>query len=123
MKILLDTHIFLWAISEPEKISTDKLKELESLSNTIYVSSITLVEIMIKKSIGKLNIDCDFIKITESSGFEFLDFNAQDALALKDLPLHHKDPFDRMLIAQAMAHKYYLMSDDGKFKNYECKLI
>lgn len=123
MKIIIDTHIFLWALYEPEKINKDKQQELEALSNTIYVSSISLVEIMIKNSIGKLSIHDDLIKATEESGFELLDFTATDAIALSSMPLHHKDPFDRMLIAQAITNKYHLMSEDTKFKHYSCKLI
>jgi len=96
---------------------------LKTLSNTIYVSSVTITELMIKSSIGKLQIDFDPIAIAKESGFEMLDFSGEDALALKEMPFHHKDPFDRMLISQAMNRKFYLMSDDGKFDAYDCKLI
>ena len=123
MKIIIDTHIFLWAISQPHKLSTQKIRELETLSNTIYVSSITITELMIKSSIGKLQIDFDLISIAKDSGFEMLDFSASDALALKKMPFHHKDPFDRMLISQAINRKFHLMSDDGHFSAYGCKLI
>ncbi len=123
MRILIDTHIFLWAIYEPKKISKSHYQELESLSNTIFVSSISFVEIMIKNSVGKLAINADLIKLVEDSGFELLDFNAHDAIKLKDMPLHHKDPFDRMLIAQALNNNYRMMSEDKKFKHYGCKLI
>ena len=123
MKIILDTHIFLWSLSEPEKISPKKTFELKTLANTIYVSSISIAEIMIKSSINKLDIPFDPIKMVEKSGFKFLDFNANDAVLLKDLPFHHKDPFDRMLIAQSLANKFHIMSDDRKFKLYDCKLI
>ncbi|VAX09550.1 hypothetical protein MNBD_GAMMA26-338 [hydrothermal vent metagenome] len=123
MKIIIDTHIFLWAISEPHKLSEDNLTQLETLSNIIYVSSITIVEIMIKNAIGKLNIDVDLVEIAKNSGFELLDFNAHDAMALKDMPFCHNDPFDRMLIAQAINKKYHIMSEDKKFRHYACKLI
>ncbi len=123
MKIIIDTHIFLWALADPDKIEKKRLKQLKLLSNTIYVSSITVTELMIKSSIGKLNIDFNVIEMIEKSGFEQLDFTADDALGLKEMPFHHKDPFDRMLIAQAQANNYYIMSEDSKFSNYECKLI
>ena len=123
MKIILDTHIFLWALSDPERISPDNIVEIETLANTIYVSSISIVEIMIKSSLHKLNISFDPIKMVENSGFEFLDFKAKDALLLKEMPFYHKDPFDRMLIAQSIANKYRIMSDDSKFKLYDCKLV
>lgn len=123
MKIMIDTHVFLWAVFEPEKLSKSQISELNNLANTIYVSSITLVEIIIKNTIGKLEIDLNLVEIAENSGFELLDFNSQDALKLKEIPLHHKDPFDRMLIAQAISNSYFIMSDDKKFKHYECRLI
>lgn len=123
MKIIIDTHIFLWALYEPEKLSETNYQELELPSNTILVSSITIVEIIIKNAIGKLAIDADLIEATKDSGFEFLDFTAHDAITLGNIPAHHKDPFDRMLIAQAITNKCRLMSDDRKFKHYDCKLI
>ena len=123
MNIILDTHVLLWALSDPEKISSEKRREIETRANTIFVSSISIAEIMIKASIGKLKVDFDPIDAVELSGFEFLDFSARDAVLLKDLPFHHRDPFDRMLIAQSMANKYCIMSIDEKFGRYECKLI
>ena len=123
MKIIIDTHIFLWIVSEPEKLSSSKINTINNPTNTIFISSITFVEIMIKVSIGKLKIDFDPIESAKNSGFEIVDFLAEDSLALRDMPFHHKDPFDRMLISQSLNRDYYLMSDDGKFKNYNCKLI
>ena len=123
MKIILDTHIFLWAVAEPEKLSAEQIEMIERLSNTIYVSAITITEIMIKASIGKLQITFDPVAIAKESGFKLLDFSAEDASALKTMPFHHKDPFDRMLISQALNRKYALMSNDGKFGAYGCKLV
>ena len=123
MKIIIDTHIFLWSLSEPFKISKHKLRELESPTNIIYVSSITMAEIMIKASIGKLQIDFDPVDLAQQSGFELLDFTSQAALLLKNLPFHHKDPFDRMLICQSLCHKYPLMTDDKKIAQYNCKIL
>ena len=123
MNIIIDTHIFLWALSEPEKIGTIHRAALETRSNRIYVSSISIVEIMIKASIGKLLINFDPVDMAEQSGFELLDFNAQDAFALKSLPFHHKDPFDRMIISQSINRKYPIMTQDTKFQMYPSKLV
>lgn len=123
MKIILDTHIFLWALSEPGRLSKKKLFEIEALSNVIYVSSISIAEIMIKSSLGKLEVNFDPIEMVEKSGFSLMDFTAKDASLLKDLPFHHKDPFDRMLICQSKANKIHIMSDDDKFAMYDCKVI
>ena len=123
MKILIDTHIFLWALSAPSKINVKKRADLEMLSNTVYVSSITIAEMMIKASIGKLKIDFDPVDLAKQSGFELLDFSGRDALLLKAMPFHHKDPFDRMLIAQSITNKCHIMTDDKKFSLYECRLL
>ena len=123
LKIIIDTHIFLWALSEPEKLDAQKKQALQALYNTIYVSSVSIAEMMIKASIGKLNVNFDPVEMTEKMGFELLDFTAKDALLLKEMPLHHKDPFDRMLIAQSITNNFVIMSDDQKFIPYDCKLI
>jgi PIN domain nuclease of toxin-antitoxin system len=123
LKVIIDTHIFLWAVSDPEKLSTKQIEILEHPSNIIYLSSISITEIMIKVSIGKLEIGFDPIELAKESGFELLDFSSEDALSLKEMPFHHKDPFDRMLISQSLNRDFALMSDDGKFAKYGCKLI
>jgi PIN domain nuclease of toxin-antitoxin system len=123
MNIIIDTHIFLWALSSPARINKRKRAELETAANTVYVSSVSIVEIMIKSSLGKLPIDFDPVDMAEQSGFDLLDFSGKDALPLKDMPFHHKDPFDRMLIAQSVSRNYAIMTDDIKFSMYKCKLL
>lgn len=123
MRILIDTHIYLWALAAPERLSPGHRSELISLANTIYVSSISIAEIMIKASLGRLSFDFDPIEYTEKAGFQPLNFSAADALLLKDLPFHHRDPFDRMLIAQSIAQKAKIMSSDANFTRYDCDLI
>lgn len=123
MKILLDTHIFLWAISEPERLSGQWRTALESQANQVYLSAVSIAEIMIKSSIGKLDVQFNPLDIADKSGFDLLDFTAQDALLLKEMPFHHRDPFDRMLIAQATQNRLSLMTDDAKFCLYECRLF
>jgi len=81
---------------------------------------------MIKSSIGKLQAQFDPLDIVLKSGFDLLDlldFTAPDAILLKDMPFHHRDPFDRMLIAQATQNRLALMSDDAKFGLYDCRLL
>lgn len=123
MRIIIDTHIFLWALAAPDRLGADRKSELESLANTIYVSSISIAEIMMKVSLGKLEFNADPIAVTQEVGFQPLNFSAADAILLKDLPFHHRDPFDRMLIAQSIAQKTKLMSEDAKFTLYDCDLL
>lgn len=123
MKIIIDTHIFLWALAEPNKLSKTHKKELQGLYNQIYVSSVSIAELMIKSSVGKLNINFNPVEMIGKIGFNSLDFSGKDALLLKEMPFHHKDPFDRMLIAQSQANDFYIMSKDNKFELYDCKLM
>ena len=123
MNIIIDTHIFLWALSDPSRLSERHLAELETPANTIWLSSVSVTEIMIKASIGKLTINFDPVVIAEKSGFEMLDYSASDALPLKALPFHHRDPFDRMLISQSLSRGYQVMTEDSKFQSYDCKLV
>ena len=123
MRVLVDTHVFIWALSAPERLSSVQKAALESRANTIYLSSISVAEIMIKASLNKLRFDHDPIACAEQSSFELLEFSATDAVLLKDLPFHHRDPFDRMLIAQSMAQNTKLMSEDQRFRHYDCDLL
>ena len=123
MNIIVDTPIFLWALAEPLRLTESKRSALEDLSNTIYVSAVSIAELMIKTSIGKLQIDFDPVAIAKESGFLLLDFKPEAALLLKDMPFHHNDPFDRMLIAQSIVLKYPVMTEDPKFALYDCRLV
>lgn len=123
MKILIDTHIFLWSLSEPQKLSDARRDQLESETNIILVSSVIIAEIMIKSSVGKLNISFDPVVEAERCGFELLDYRGIDALPLGGLPWHHRDPFDRMLVAQGLSRRIPIMTEDPAFMRYECTLV
>ena len=119
MNVILDTHIFLWAVTDPSKINKAKRLVLEDLSNMIYVSAVSVAELMIKASLKKLRINFNPVTIAKETGFSLLDFSAKAALLLKDMPFHHKDPFDRMLIAQSITEDYPLMTEDPKIASYD----
>jgi PIN domain nuclease of toxin-antitoxin system len=123
MHIIIDTHLFLWLLYEPKKVSKKHLKYLKDLDNTLYLSSISVAEIMIKKSLGNLDVEFDLFEVTQKMGLEMLDFDAKSALLLGILPFHHRDPFDRMIISQSLANKYKIITNDNKFSFYECELL
>ena len=123
MNIIIDTHIFLWVLADPLRIDDKNRSALEDLSNTIFVSAVTIAELMIKASIGKLQIDFDPVALARESGFELLSFSPEAALLLKDLPFHHKDPFDRMLISQSIADNCPIMTYDPKIAMYKCPIF
>ncbi len=123
MKIIIDTHIFLWLLEDSNKIKKRYFDILKDKDNNIYLSSVSIAEIMIKKSIGKLEVEFDIVDMLQKMDIETLDYTAQDALKLVDLPLHHKDPFDRMIITQGIINKYKIITQDPMFKYYECDLF
>ena len=123
MKLLLDTHTFLWALSEPNRLSKKQIAAMEDPTNKVYVSSISITEIAIKASLGKLELVFDPLGAAEKSDFEMLDFSAKDALLLKDLPFHHRDPFDRMLITQAISRKLMIATQDSIIDQYDCQTL
>jgi len=123
MKLLLDTHTFLWGISEPDRIPSQQRDEIISLANVVYVSAVSVAEIMIKASIGKLHVDFDPNEQILEAGFQPLDFSGRDAVRLRDLPFHHRDPFDRMLISQAIERNLTIVTQDPAFAHYNCRII
>ena len=124
MKYLLDTHIFLWSLFSPEKISRHVAKLIEKSGNRIFVSTITFWEIALKFSLGKLELEGikpDALpEFAHKMSFELLSLSAEDAASFYHLPrITHKDPFDRMLIWQAIREKMVLISKDSKMATYE----
>jgi len=120
---LLDTHAFIWSVFEPEKLGKRARLVLADADTRIIVSSVTFWEIALKASVGKLTLtDCtpeELPNVAEIMGFERLALEAEEAAAFHRLPKHtHKDPFDRMLIWQAIHRKLTLISKDGEFPAY-----
>lgn len=118
MNILIDTHIFLWLLKAPKQLSKQQVETFKNPQYQFYLSSISIAEVMIKISIGKLVVDFDPIQAAIDSGLKLLSYQAIDAVALSHLPFHHKDPFDRMLIAQAKTQNMQMMSSDAVFGLY-----
>lgn len=119
---LLDTHSFLWSIWQPEKLGKQALTVLENSDNNVYVSSITFWEVSLKYSLGKLTLGCkpdDLLKFADDMGFAKISLTSEEAALCYQLPkFAHKDPFDRMLIWQAVANNLILISKDSQFDNY-----
>ena len=99
------------------------MRYIGDVGNSIYLSSMSIAEIMIKKSIGHLNFDAEILTILDEMGIKVLDFDTSSALLLGVLPFHHRDPFDRMILSQAMSKKYKIISVDRKFALYDCELL
>jgi PIN domain nuclease of toxin-antitoxin system len=123
MTAIVDTHILLWALSDPDRLSAEHLEFLEDPRNEILVSSVSIAEIAIKESIGKLSVEGDLMDDIEAAGFTFTPFRAEEAVRLRDLPFHHRDPFDRMLIVQALDREVPIVTADEVFGRYSCTLL
>jgi PIN domain nuclease of toxin-antitoxin system len=121
-----DTHIFIWWDSEPEKLSPNILNLLQRTDTTRYVSHVSLWEIQIKNQLGKLALNqslSDIYNSQSKNGISFLPVIPAHIFNLNNLPLHHKDPFDRLLISQALIEGLTLISVDEKFKLYDVPLF
>ncbi len=118
-KYLLDTHIFLWWMSDAEQLSQEVFDIISDGSNQIYISSATIWKIAIKEALGKLEVDADLNHAIEENGFVELKVSAICANATKKLEQIHRDPFDRMLIAQAIEGDMTLITVDGYIVQYD----
>ena len=121
MRILLDTHVLLWAVLNDPRLTSTQAKAISE--GEVYLSSASVWEIGIKRAIGKLAVPDDLFEIAVDAGCRPLPISWTHAEAAAALPLHHSDPFDRMLIAQARCEGLSLVSSDTKFRAYDVDLI
>ena len=126
MDLLIDTHAVIWFITEDSKLPLKTKKIIENSENNCYVSIATYWEIAIKHSLGRLNLDSDLeniFQIIEKTGFEILPITTNQILINAGLPHHHQDPFDRIIIAQAIIEDLKIVTKDGQFENYQVSLV
>ena len=118
MKLLLDTQLMLWWLADSPKLSRQARALIADPANTVFVSAATMWEIRIKEKLGKLDVPADLIAIVRSEEFEWIPVSAEHADATMDLPLLHRDPFDRMLVAQAKWMGITLLTGDPLLAQY-----
>lgn len=118
MRILLDTHLLLWWVKGDRQLSSEAASQIANPRNTIYVSAVSLWEIRLKESLGKLKLPKDFEIRLASESFESLALTAEHTRLIAQLPWHHRDPFDRMLIAQARSEGLTLLTADHSLAVY-----
>ncbi len=126
MNLLLDTHIALWAITDSPKLSQKARELIESPKTTIWISVASLWEIAIKYSLGRGDMPISSqqaMSYFRESGYRFLAVEAEHAVALEELPTHHQDPFDRILVAQALVEPMRLMTHDSLVALYSDTII
>lgn len=122
MRLLLDTHVFLWWCSDSSRLSRDAVASISG-ADQVYVSAASAWECAIKSSIGKLRLARSVLSGILDSGFEHLPVTADHAAVVAGLDHHHKDPFDRMLVAQAICEGLTLVTADAAMARYGAPVL
>ena len=122
MRYLIDTHALLWARSTPELLSAKALEVFRNPECTLYVSIATLWECAIKRSIGKLVLPDGFYRIV-AEDYDLLSIETRHVEAYGHLPMHHRDPFDRVLVVQAQLGDYTLVTRDENIVRYDVAIL
>ena len=127
MKLLLDTHVFIWWSGEPDKLSEKVLDACENRANRLILSIVSIWEMQIKMQLGKLKLKRSLKDLVENqqniNNLQILPVSPNHIFMLDNLPMHHRDPFDRLLISQAIEENLALVSKDQAFSDYAVKLF
>jgi PIN domain nuclease of toxin-antitoxin system len=126
MNVLLDTHVALWAITDSPKLSQKAREIIQSSKSTVWVSAASVWEIAIKYALGRGDMPVssqEAMTYFRESGYRFLPVEAEHAATVQDLPAHHQDPFDRILVAQALVEPMRLMTADPLVALYSDTII
>lgn len=126
MNLLLDTHVALWAITDSPKLSKKARELIESPKSSVWISAATVWEIAIKHGLGRGDMpvsSLDALRYFRESGYRFLPVEPEHAAAVEDLPAHHGDPFDRILVAQAIVEPMRLITHDPVVARYSDSII
>ncbi|MBF1995463.1 type II toxin-antitoxin system VapC family toxin [Serratia symbiotica] len=122
-RLLIDTHVFIWWLTDEPALGSMARSVISRGSNVVYVSAVTPWEISIKRSLGKLQFEADIDEAMERNRFFPLSITHSHAEQAGELPRHHGDPFDRMLIAQSQMEGLVLVSADTVFSQYGIRLM
>lgn len=118
MILLLDTHIFLWVVEDSDRLKSSTRQPIDN-ADAVFVSAVSIWEVAIKASLGRIDVDPDrLVQAIGECGFVELPISADHAATVMVLALHHRDPFDRMLIAQAISETAHLVTADGQLPQY-----
>lgn len=123
MRYLLDTHVLLWWLNKDKRLSPEAENAISNPTEFIYMSAVSAWEISIKRATGKLQVVNDFDRYARDGGIEELPITIEHANAAGQLPLLHKDPFDRMLVAQAMLEDMTLITRDRNVARYAVNVL
>lgn len=121
--LLLDTHVVLWAFSQPDRIPAAIRGDITDPRNVVFVSAATVWEVEIKRALGKLRAPDGLHALCVDRGFDPLSISFEHAVVAGSLPRHHTDPFDRMLIAQALVEHATVVTADSSFSSYDVEVL
>ena len=119
MKVLLDTHVLVWWLMDARELGKEARAAIGTPTNVIFVSAVSVWELRIKEALGKVKLPPDFAEVLGAQPFEPLAMTMAHAHALRQLPMHHRDPFDRMLICQARSDGLTLLTHDEVMGQYD----
>jgi PIN domain nuclease of toxin-antitoxin system len=120
---LLDTHVLLWALGDIERLTPSVREAIQDPANDVFVSAVSGWEIGIKVAIGKLHIPDDLVEQIRAADLVMLPVTFEDGMALRSLPRHHEDPFDRLLIVQAVARQLTIVTADERIARYPVQCL
>lgn len=123
MKLLLDTHAVIWFTEDAPQLSTSAAAAIEDPANDILLSAVVAWEIAIKRALGKLRVANNYVGVMLAAGSRELPVGIKHAQKVEDLPPHHSDPFDRLLVAQAMAEDAAIVTNDQRIKRYDVSVL
>lgn len=123
MRLLLDTHTLVWAVTEPERVSPEALDLIESSENEVFVSVVSPWELAIKLSRRRIKLPHIFYETLRDGQFSLLPVTFRHTEVIAALPHHHRDPFDRMLIAQAQVEGLTLVTSDREIRRYPVSIL
>ncbi|MGQ0701862.1 MAG: type II toxin-antitoxin system VapC family toxin [Gemmatimonadales bacterium] len=118
MNLLLDSHALIWALHDPKRLSAETVREIRNPARAVFFSAASAWEIELKAARGKLSVPENWLSTAEKTGFVHLPVTAEQARASTRLPWHHTDPFDRMLVAQALGHGLRIVTRDPLIPPY-----
>lgn len=123
MKLLLDTHVALWWLADDDRVGGDAARQLGDASNRVLLSAAVAWEVAIKRSLGKLRAPAELTATLLGAGVQPLPITLEHASAVEALPWHHRDPFDRLLVAQAIVERATIVSHDDRLRSYDVPII
>ena len=118
MRLLLDSHTLLWSLGDVPRLGEVAREAIRSLENEVFVSAVSMWELGVKRRKGQLDAPDDLVSIVEQRGFTPLPLSLFHAEQATNLPMHHRDPFDRMLVAQAQAEGLTIVTTDDALQRY-----